>query len=65
MADRIYNCKRCGRPLEWIDTMHTCIDLDRAEFRVREIYQCNNCGKTYNIFLEGKTETITEKIMEA
>ena len=65
MADRIYNCQKCGRPLEWVDTLHSYVDLDHEEFRVREIYQCQDCDKAYNVFLEGKTETITEKIIEA
>ena len=51
--ERVYNCKKCGSPLEWIDTYETDADLNDNTFRIREFHHCDKCNITYNVYISG------------
>lgn len=67
MSDRQenYKCPHCGAPLTWADTMYSVVDIDEQNFRVREIYCCDSCGKDWNIFFKGSIKVEEEKFAEA
>lgn len=67
MSDRNnnYKCPKCGSSLTWADTLSTAVDLEREEYRIREIYCCFDCNSDYNLFLTGEVKTVQEKWTEA
>lgn len=65
MAEQVpYKCKKCGSPLEWIDTYETDTDLEQKTFKVREFHHCDNCNITYNVYISGTINPTNIELIE-
>lgn len=44
-----FNCKNCGQPLEWVDTVDTEGGINEGYIIEHQAWTCPNCQKDYAI----------------
>ena len=49
VSNEDFNCRECGQPLEWEDTMDTSGGINEGYISERQLWTCNHCQKDYII----------------
>lgn len=45
----LYHCKKCNKPLEWVDTFRTSGSIEDGYLQETKAYTCENCNTDYII----------------